>query len=230
MVPSLSSIPNDIKSELEKLTMIEEMLISPILAVMSIYRLPGGALISRGFCANFMQDIQPICQILPRLSKDLPILILKKKDQMNNVKQFQVNRSRVQKVLEYLCKNNTAYIKHQIIIDNDNLDLLPENGIPSDLSAVEDDENTNIDSLIVDIGPKLIENHDQNQEDDQDGIQTYVETDENHALQIDNIKNAISFPTASTKAINEFEIDSICSLLFPKLFPDGSGDPTCKSN
>ena len=61
------------------MTMIEEMLIFPILAIMSIFRLPGGSLINRGFVANFSQDLQPLCNIKPRLPKDLPILILKKK-------------------------------------------------------------------------------------------------------------------------------------------------------
>ena len=55
--------------------MIEEMLISPILSVMSVFRLPNGALISRGLIANFSQDIKELTKILPRLPKDLPIII-----------------------------------------------------------------------------------------------------------------------------------------------------------
>jgi hypothetical protein len=67
------------KKSLEDLTMIEEMLVSPLLSIMSIFRLSGGQLISRGFVANFTQDIQPLVNVLPRLPKDLPILILKKR-------------------------------------------------------------------------------------------------------------------------------------------------------
>ena len=37
-----------IKDDFENLTMVEEMLISPILAIMSVYRLSGGQLLSRG--------------------------------------------------------------------------------------------------------------------------------------------------------------------------------------
>ena len=66
MVPDLHAIPTDIKEHLEKLTMIEEMLISPLLAVMSIFRLPGGALIQRGFCANFSQDLTELTNTLHR--------------------------------------------------------------------------------------------------------------------------------------------------------------------
>ena len=79
MVPDLDTLPFEIKQALENLTMVEEMLVSPILAVMSVYRLPGGALINRGFWDNFFQDLEKILTILPRLPKDLPLLILKKK-------------------------------------------------------------------------------------------------------------------------------------------------------
>ena len=60
--------------------MIEEILVSPLLANMSIFRLPGGQLVSRGFVANFSQETQPIVDILPRLPKNLPLLVLKKKN------------------------------------------------------------------------------------------------------------------------------------------------------
>jgi hypothetical protein len=55
------------------------MLISPICAVMSIHRIPSGGLIQRGYCANFQQDLGPMLKLLPRLAKDVPIIILKKK-------------------------------------------------------------------------------------------------------------------------------------------------------
>jgi hypothetical protein len=66
------------------------MLISPILAIMSIHRLGSGALINRGFVANFTQDIQSICKTLPRLCSELPFLIIKKKGQNNITHKFKV--------------------------------------------------------------------------------------------------------------------------------------------
>ena len=53
----------------------------------------------------------------------------------------------------------------------------------------------------------------------------FVESDVNEKLQSEIIKNSIQ-----QIPINEFQFDGICSLLFPKLFPFGSGDPTKKSN
>ncbi|RNA36050.1 ATP-dependent DNA helicase pif1 [Brachionus plicatilis] len=47
MLPSFDDIPIEIKKLFEELTMIEEMLIAPILAVMQIYCLPGEQLIEK---------------------------------------------------------------------------------------------------------------------------------------------------------------------------------------
>ena len=41
-----------IKEDFENLTMVEDMLISPVLAKMSVYRLSGGQLLSRGNTKN----------------------------------------------------------------------------------------------------------------------------------------------------------------------------------
>ena len=100
MKPGLDFIPSHIKTLFEELTMIEEMLISPIASVMSIFRLPGGQLLSRGYIANFSQDITQLCSELPRKTKDIPILIVKRIDQNKNSKEFKVNRLRVQTLLQ----------------------------------------------------------------------------------------------------------------------------------
>ena len=63
MIPFIDRLPNNIQKYFEQLTMFEEILISPILAVMSIYRLPNGTLKQRGFIANFTQDISQISQV-----------------------------------------------------------------------------------------------------------------------------------------------------------------------
>ena len=106
MVPNICNLPNKIKNHIENITMIEEMLISPILAVMTICRLPGGQLISKGYVANFAQDIMPLCKTLPRLTKSIPMLIVRKSDQSNNLKDFKVNRERVTDLLKFFCANN----------------------------------------------------------------------------------------------------------------------------
>jgi hypothetical protein len=56
MDPCHDEVSQDIRKQLEILTMIEEMLISAVYAVMSIFCLAGGQLVSRGYVANFSQD------------------------------------------------------------------------------------------------------------------------------------------------------------------------------
>ena len=216
MVPCLSELPLHIKADFENLKMVEEMLISTLFAIMSVYRLPGGALTNLGFCANFVQDLQPLLKTLPRVPKDLPILILKKKDQANNVQKFKVNLLRVERVLRWLCANYPVYIANNLKKDETIFNLLPDGSIPLDLNTADDTEAQNIDSILIDHGPKI---NDKEQEVD---YEAFVESDDNEPLQIDNIRNSIEFPKAQTKAINEFEIESICS----RLFPNGAGDPT----
>lgn len=228
MISLIDELNFDVKKCFEELTMIEEMLISPILVIMSVFRLPGGALTNRGFCANFSQNIQPIINILPRVTKDLPILILKKKDQMNRIRHFVVNKRRVFICLDYLCKNNPQYIAHGIKIDQNLIDLLPDNGIPQDFN-----EMGAIDSeLLIEKGPELFEETSTISEDNisnDEFIEAYVENDQNEVLLDDKMKNAINFPQASMSSLNEYTTDSICSLAFPKLFPNGTGDPTKKA-
>jgi hypothetical protein len=114
MVPDFSSVGPIIQKNFENLTMIEEMLISPLFAIMSIYRLPCGQLVSKSTVANFSQDISGLCVDLPRLTKSLPILIIKKKNQINYIKDFKVNRERVEMCLKFLIYNNRFYARYRV--------------------------------------------------------------------------------------------------------------------
>ncbi|CAF0951603.1 unnamed protein product [Brachionus calyciflorus] len=130
-------LPDTVKSLFEILTMIEEMLIAPIIPIMSVYRLSSGALASRGFCANFYQNINEIINELPRLPKDLPIIILKKKNQLNQLKHFIVNRKRVELCLKYLYEkindislesDGPAIFENELVIcENDDVNVFIEN-------------------------------------------------------------------------------------------------------
>ena len=95
MVPDFD-LPGDTKKQFENITMIEELLISPIFAFMSIFRLLGGLYVSRGYMANFSQDIGSLIKQLQQLVKDLQILLIKKKNQkiINRFK-LNINRNRV---------------------------------------------------------------------------------------------------------------------------------------
>lgn len=229
MIPGIDLLPDDIKQDFENLTMVEEMLISPIIPIMSIHRLQGGAMIQRGYVANFKQDIQPILKELPRLAKDLPILILKKVNQQNQESRFKINRNRVQRVLTYLCQHNKQWVDNGIHINFQSLNSLPIDDVPSDLNNIILPDEL-IDSVIIPEGAQMqnLSQNPQNTHIDQD-FQAYIETSQDKPLEIDYMKNIIQFPRQDPVPINEFEYDGLCSMVFPKLFPNGAGDPTKKS-
>jgi len=83
MVPNFEDLSTEVQLAFEQLTMIEEMFISPIQPIMSVFRLPSGGLVHRGYCASFSQDIQPVCDQLPRLTQNISLLIVQKKNKLN---------------------------------------------------------------------------------------------------------------------------------------------------
>ena len=89
------------------------------------------------------------------LPKDLPLIVLKKKDQQNNYKHFIVNRNRVQVILQWLCNNNPEYKANNIRWNENLINALPENDVPNDLQEIIDD---NQDQFISDEGPEIGEN------------------------------------------------------------------------
>jgi hypothetical protein len=52
MVRDFSSIPLAIQKHIRELTPIEEMLLSPVISIMSVFRLPTGGHVSRGYVAK----------------------------------------------------------------------------------------------------------------------------------------------------------------------------------
>jgi len=165
--------------------------------------------------------------ILPRLPKDLPLLILKKKDQLNNEKSFVVCRERVLTVLQYLTEKNDTFIRHGIRMCKDRIDALPIDGIPEDLNVIEDQEvNPNAEKRLVDIGPEIQQNN--NETVNEEPYETFIASEDTQPLQIDYIKEKINWPEANQEPINEYNFNSMATLLFPKLFPNGKGDPTNK--
>ena len=69
MKQNLEEKPQHIKALLKQLTMSEEMLISLILTVMSVFRLPCVKLLSKGYVANFSMEIIPMINSLPGKNK-----------------------------------------------------------------------------------------------------------------------------------------------------------------
>ena len=82
--PFLYSDDNDMDpgvqpDELKGLTQAEELLISGVIPIISVHKLPYGQMGYKGHVINFPQEVSEVAEILPRLPNDLKLLIFKKK-------------------------------------------------------------------------------------------------------------------------------------------------------
>ena len=119
------------------------MLISAVLPIMSLYRLPHGQYGYSGHVINLPQDIASFATSLPRLPSELDVLVVRKEGATQSHRDFCVRRSIVLRALQWLLANNIYY--RNIRIDPDALALLPEDGDLTGLRSVTvetDDQET----------------------------------------------------------------------------------------
>ena len=83
-------------SYLQGLTQVEEMLISAVLPIMSLYKLPHGQYVHSGHIINLPQDVTAFANSLPRLSNELDIIVIRKEGAADSHHNFHVRRSIVQ--------------------------------------------------------------------------------------------------------------------------------------
>ena len=129
-------IPSSVPPELRNLTQIEEMLMARALPTM---RVKSGR--QRGFsghCVNLPQNVSELATSLPRYPKDLAAIIVKVKGKDNTFNDVNVRKQKVHDALVCLIRNNPLY--SEITINDDTLNLLPDNGILPDLMTVETHE------------------------------------------------------------------------------------------
>ena len=116
------------------------MLVSTVLPIMSLYRLPHGQYGYSGHVINLPQDVESFANSLPRLPSQLDVIVVRKEGATQSHRDFRVRRSVVQRALQWLLENNIYY--HNVHIDPDALALLPED---ADLSGLR--------SMMVDSPP-----------------------------------------------------------------------------
>jgi hypothetical protein len=115
--------PGPVPSQLQNLSQVEEMLISRILPIMSIYRLPHGQYGYSGHVLNLPQDVSSFVNSLPRSPTNLDVMIVRKEGAIDSHKDFRVRRSVVLQALQWLVANNIYY--KDVTINQSVLDQLP---------------------------------------------------------------------------------------------------------
>ena len=120
------------------LTQVEEMLISAVMPIMSLYRLPQGQCGYTGHVVNLPQDVASFAQSLPRLPSDLDVIVVRREGANQTHRDFRVRRSVVHRALQWLVIHNQYYRSLGITIDTTALEQLPQGGNVSDLSVTQE--------------------------------------------------------------------------------------------
>ena len=99
--------PGLVPQELQSLTQVEEMLISSVMPIMSLYHLPHGQFGYSGHIINLPQDVATFTNTLPRSPSQLDVLLVRRQGAAGSHKDFRVRRSKVLTALQWLKQHNT---------------------------------------------------------------------------------------------------------------------------
>ena len=216
--------PGAIPPALQELTQVEEMLISPVMPMMSVYRLPHGQLGYGGHVINLPQDVASFVSSLPRYPSNLDLVVIRKESTTGSHKDFRVRRSRVLRALQWLRENNVYF--HDISLDHSVLDELPEDGDLPEISVVTpvneagegdsfaesshvEEDNWTSGSFIPFAHRRVTE---------QEAIQQAVSGQQQPPI--------VSWPQVGDSPLNEFHSEGYITRAFPTLFPTAAADFT----
>ena len=118
------------------------MLISAVMLIMSLYRLPQGQYGYTGHVVNLPQDVASFAQSLPRLPSDVDVIVVRREGANQTHCDFRVRRSVVHRALQWLVIHNKYYRSLGTTIDTTALEQLPRDGNLSDLVSVTEETSS----------------------------------------------------------------------------------------
>ncbi|CAB4008934.1 Hypothetical predicted protein, partial [Paramuricea clavata] len=198
---------------------------------MRVYIKPGGQRGYSGHCINLPQNVKELAMSLPRYPKDLAVIIVKAKGRENTFKDVTVRKQKVHNALVWLINNNPHY--SELLINEDALNSLPEDGVPPGLMTVEtDDDIVSDDNCSPDVGPPTDNPSEDIVYNDSTEMSSFLPVGEQQQQEIEAVRNQLSenepmpWPSVENEPLNEYQISHLATMAFPTLFPDGKGDPT----
>ena len=199
------------------------MLISAVMPIMSIYRLPHGQYGYSGHVINLPQGVVSFATSLPRLPSELDVLVVRKEDEQSH-QDFRVRRAVVEQALTWLLQNNRYYRANQVHLNQDALAQLPEDGDLSTLTSVP-------------VGPPSTQQPPPSDEDPYGAhlAQSFVPNAIRPMTEQETVRQSVQdrqtgttstlmWPTIGGTPINEFTTEGYFSMAFPALFPTGAAD------
>ncbi|CAB4029508.1 Hypothetical predicted protein [Paramuricea clavata] len=168
---------------------------------------------------------------LPRYPKDLAVIIVKAKGRENTFRDVTVQKRKVHDALVWLINNNPHY--SELIINEDALNSLPENGVPPGLMTVDtDDDIVSDDNCSPDVGPPTDNPSEDIVYNDSTEMSSFLPVGEQQQQEIEAVRDQLSenepmpWLSVENEPLNEYQVSHLATMAFPTLFPDGKGDPT----
>ena len=214
------------------LTQAEEMLISAVMPIMTLYRLPQGQYGYSGHVINLPQDVISFARSLPRLPSELDVIIVRREGADQSHRDFRVRRDVVHRALQWLISNNAYYRANQVHIDQEALAQLPQDGdlshlvsvalespSPSDQQNPATDEDDPYDTHLVRSFVPIATQSMTVQEAVRHSVQQRQSDGPPPAT-----SSTLMWPSIGGTPINEFATEGYFSCAFPALFPTGAAD------
>jgi hypothetical protein len=218
---------------------MEEMLCSLASPCFVMWVAKGGQYKSRGNVITFSQDIGPLCTSLPRMPKDLDILVVRKDGARDpgTYKDFRVRKNKVFSFLRYLKEHNRFYADITILppeevnlpedaIVLDQLPVIPPRSHSVDENSPEEKRASDVDDTEMLYTPdELIQEQNlfvptvppgrSELEAIHNGIQ--------HAGLTGSDEHPLPWP-ATGPPLSEYTTEGLWTMAFPTLFPSGAAD------
>jgi hypothetical protein len=237
--PSNNMYPGVGASHLPELTQMEEMLISPVHALVQLWQIHGGQTKYTGHTCNFPRENAVFHGKVPLLPEECDIIIMCRTGVEAGTDEviyqdFRVRRHAIQQWLEYLILHHPTFQSCQVAVDYARLDQLPVDGSVHD--RLRTMENEQMDDAFLNTGPPEA-SHDNGDGDAQQqnplfsaGFAPNMQdrmTEEDHlrqaALQGDE-PVILTMPSMHGTPISEHAGHHIAIDAFPNLFPTGKAD------
>ena len=206
------------------------MLISAVMPIMSVYRLPQGQYGYSGHVINLPQDVASFAQSLPRLPSELDVIVVRKEGANQTHHDFRVRRGVVHQALQWLMLHNKYYRAQGVTIDTSTLAQLPQDGTVSNLVSVTeaslspgtpttsgtaaegDSYDDHLPQSFVPVAvPSMTE---------QEAVQQSVQQRQSSLCS----HGALMWPSVGGMPLNDFTTEGYFTCAFPTLFPTGAGD------
>ena len=176
------------------------------------------------------QNVSELATSLPRYPKDLAAIIVKVKGKDNTFKGVNVRKQKLHDALVWLIRNNPLY--SEVTMNDDTLNLLPDNGILPDLMTVETDEIVSDDDSSSDVGLPTENPSEDVVYNNTTEMSSFLPVGEQQQQELEDVRNQLSendtmtWPSIDNQPLNEYQVSHLATMAFPTLFPDGKGDPT----